>query len=1108
MEYAVATTWMVRIGIVAAVSFVAYFLKWSIQRELLGPAARVAISIAFGLGLLTSGRLMLGKRYHIIGQAFMGGGLATLYFSMYALGPLYHIVDSQALVFGLMILITLSSGILALESKSMLVAIFGIIGGFCTPILLRTGTPNFLGLYSYLLILNLGILAISLMRPWRLLNYLGFLFTYGLYFGSLHQYQRSDFPVVITFLSLFFIVQSTLVFIHNMRRRIPCTILEIIHLTLNAGIFSLAGYWLIRDAVSRPYPAILTFGLALYFVAHVVIFLRLKLSDRPLLLAAMSLAVFYAALTMPLVLEQESLTIAWALQAYLFLRLGRHMDNRFLRHLGYALYGATAIRLALFEFPRFDTHGIYPEAMSAYWKTFSHRLWTFGSVIASLVAAFRLERQYLAPGTDKTAPGVPDIPVSIPASITRHLFFWSVTAALFLYLHFELYAMFAYLQPWRLPVLTALWCAMAVFFILFYRATLTLSALIAGLFFAAGAVAKTIFVDFDAMNLCHHGYFDSPYLWPGAFARIMNFTFVVTILIMGAALLRQTSRSRAIPATFGYASLILLWLYGTLEFATLLHWKLPAFQKGGVSVWWTVFAFAMLAGGIWKNIRPIRFAALILFTVVTIKIFFMDLAHMPIIYRVAALMVLSVLLLLGAFAYLRAGKRFTTAALLLLLLGASAHAATAPGLFPLEKTITLQADHRAEVGQWVMDADLFSALDNPYGNLRLYDTNGKETPFLIRNKADTRSVVSYAPVSVSSSVESLRQLPDNHIELVVTRTASDPMVAGIQFQSNIRNFEKLVTVSGSNDRSTWVPLVETAPIYDYSRFIDLRRDKINFAPSSYTAYRIEISNMTEKQDSPLVSLIRQTRGTDTPTEKEATSFRREPFRIDQIRFLERREHITSDATETAEADVTDLKVAHDAKARTTLVTFSTRRQPVTAITLLTDDSNFSRSATVEGESDVIPHGWATLSAGTLSRIRIGGTRQEQLMLKLTATRYKQYRITIRDMDNPPLEITGIKILHNQVEGLFFPKSSTPYRLCYGGQDRPYPSYDVASVLSRVVPDAVQNWKLSEERINPDYSTKCGFRLCSGKTAMTAAMIIMAAILIFFIARLAKKIEPT
>ena len=226
MEYAVGTTWLMRIGIVALVGGIGYFLKWSMDHGLLGPTARVAMSIAFGLGMLMGGMALLGKRWNVLGQGFVGGGLATLYFSMYALGPLYHLVDSLPVVFGLMILITVTAGVLALASNSMLVAIFGIIGGFCTPILLSTGEPRFLALYSYLLLLNLGVLGIGHLRQWRLLNYLSFVFTYAIYYlGSPSRYTAEDFPVALVFLALVFVVHSTLVFIYNLRRGISATVL-------------------------------------------------------------------------------------------------------------------------------------------------------------------------------------------------------------------------------------------------------------------------------------------------------------------------------------------------------------------------------------------------------------------------------------------------------------------------------------------------------------------------------------------------------------------------------------------------------------------------------------------------------------------------------------------------------------------------------------------------------------------------------------------------------------------------------------------------------------------------------------------------------------------
>ena len=71
----------------------------------LGPAARVALSTVAGLGMLVGGTQLLGRKYHLLGQGLIGGGLATLYFAAFAAANFYHLVDlyvaflSMALIF-------------------------------------------------------------------------------------------------------------------------------------------------------------------------------------------------------------------------------------------------------------------------------------------------------------------------------------------------------------------------------------------------------------------------------------------------------------------------------------------------------------------------------------------------------------------------------------------------------------------------------------------------------------------------------------------------------------------------------------------------------------------------------------------------------------------------------------------------------------------------------------------------------------------------------------------------------------------------------------------------------------------------------------------------
>ncbi|WP_288370783.1 hypothetical protein, partial [uncultured Marinobacter sp.] len=90
------------------------------------------------------------------------------------------------------------------------------------------------------------------------------------------------------------------------------TTLEIIHLTANAVVYGGLGYLLIRDAYGRPYPTFLALGLAIFFMLHVLAFLKRGIKDRPLLITLIALAGAFTTWTLPLVLEKESLTLALA----------------------------------------------------------------------------------------------------------------------------------------------------------------------------------------------------------------------------------------------------------------------------------------------------------------------------------------------------------------------------------------------------------------------------------------------------------------------------------------------------------------------------------------------------------------------------------------------------------------------------------------------------------------------------------------------------------------------------------------------------------------------------------------------------------------------------
>ncbi|MEI6564714.1 MAG: DUF3999 family protein [bacterium] len=440
-----------------------------------------------------------------------------------------------------------------------------------------------------------------------------------------------------------------------------------------------------------------------------------------------------------------------------------------------------------------------------------------------------------------------------------------------------------------------------------------------------------------------------------------------------------------------------------------------------------------------------------------------------------------------------------TAASVLPLFGAT------PDAFPHIKPLLPPAGPSTEIGAFVLDSELFDALDAPLANFRLFDAARQEAPFLVRLKTPLRSVESLRPFAAPAQVESFRTVESNRIEMLVARAPQQPQPAALQFESGVRNFEKLVTVSGSHDRQAWTVLAANEPIYDYSRFVDVRRDRIPLDGGDFPWYRIEVSNITENKDSPLVEIIRQTRGSRESNEIEATSFRREPFRMDRIIFLERQTSVVTGAPETRESDIPNWTVAQDPKQQQTTITFSITCEPLVAVILKTGDANFSRAVTLEGRATG-DAAWQTLTQSRITRIRAGLIQQNTLEVALpTEYRGRQFRLTVYNQDNPPLTFTGLRARCNVYEALFFPKPGAAYQVYFGGTDIPSPRYDVAAVLAGIPAGSGAPWRISPTQPNPDFKKQRAAPM-SGKTLLMAALILMVAILIPIIAKLARKIS--
>ena len=153
---------------------VALFVKYSFEHDLIPPEVRVALGFLFSIGLVVGGVMLSRKRYAVTAQTLCASGIVSLYAVTFACRSIYHFDFFGPLpTFALMVLITSTAFLLAIRMEARFVAILGILGGFLTPILLSTGQDNPLGLFAYIALLNIGLIAVALHRRWHFLIPLG-----------------------------------------------------------------------------------------------------------------------------------------------------------------------------------------------------------------------------------------------------------------------------------------------------------------------------------------------------------------------------------------------------------------------------------------------------------------------------------------------------------------------------------------------------------------------------------------------------------------------------------------------------------------------------------------------------------------------------------------------------------------------------------------------------------------------------------------------------------------------------------------------------------------------------------------------------------------------
>ena len=206
LESRIGSHWLNRIGISAVLIGVSYFLKFAFDNNWIGPAGRVAIGLLAGIAVVVWSETFRRRGYRVFSYSLKAVGIGVLYLSLYAAFQVYSLVPG-GVAFTMMFLVTAATAVMAWTQDAEILAAFALIGGFSTPLLLSTGQNREVALFAYVAILDLGALALLILKPWRRLLVLSYVGTLSLYVGWYSSfYDLTQLRMTVGFATLFFAI--------------------------------------------------------------------------------------------------------------------------------------------------------------------------------------------------------------------------------------------------------------------------------------------------------------------------------------------------------------------------------------------------------------------------------------------------------------------------------------------------------------------------------------------------------------------------------------------------------------------------------------------------------------------------------------------------------------------------------------------------------------------------------------------------------------------------------------------------------------------------------------------------------------------------------------
>ena len=340
---------IMKLGILIVLIGVAIGGKYALEHQLLSPTMRIIIGTLFGAAL-QGVAIKLKKEYKKLSAVLASGAMATLYFMTYFAYDFYGLIP-MPVAFVLMTLITVATVWQACTYDMEVIAIIGLVAAYVIPFMLSTGEGSPWALFSYISIINAGVMFISVKRYWRILfvsAYVSSWFIYGVVYRTLDFPETSDAVKLLVFLFINFVIFYVTFLAYKVKHKMIFQNFDIVYLLSNSFVFFGLGYNVIfNNETLAPYVAWFSFANALIHGIVAFILIKNNMVDKSVYRLITGLAISFVTIAIMVWATGHWLTMFWMLEGTVLFTVSRISKRPFYEKMSYPVFFLALISLII-----------------------------------------------------------------------------------------------------------------------------------------------------------------------------------------------------------------------------------------------------------------------------------------------------------------------------------------------------------------------------------------------------------------------------------------------------------------------------------------------------------------------------------------------------------------------------------------------------------------------------------------------------------------------------------------------------------------------------------------------------------------------------------------